>query len=228
MSFLAEAALNNAHRPGETTIGRFGWVWGSESGIYRLVENNNVRGYTHDISDAAAQSDLDTLPGNDADDSVWLGHHRQDVEALSGLVSIDLTKKYYYGNNRSALAGIRLLDNTTFVAGTLAHKNYLLTDIFTGHNPQPGPAVIFEGHGRPEFDPDHIGQFAVNQGGGTWVAGFQLVDHSTDPTWTAANLEDVSWNRFLGVSVSGGDPQTIGGFYYRTHIARFSCSRPTT
>ena len=81
--------------------------------------------------------------------------------------------------------------------------------------------VEFDGHGHPGFDPDYVGQFAVNQAGDTWSAGFELVDHSTDPSWTAANLADVSWNRFEGVSTSGGDPQTIGGFYYRTHIARF-------
>ena len=219
--FTSRAALNNAHRPGETTIGRFAWVWGSESGVYRLAENNGIRGYVHDTSDTAVQADLDRLPGNDAGDSVWLGHDRQDVGALSELASIDAMKKYYYGNTRSALAGIRLLDNTTFVAGTLAHKNYLLTDVFTGHNPQPDRAVVFDGHGRPEFHPDFVGQFAINQAGAVWVGGFELVDHSTDPSWTAANLADVSWNRFEGVSVSGGDPQNIGGFYYRTHTARF-------
>ena len=81
--------------------------------------------------------------------------------------------------------------------------------------------IAFEGHGRPNFDPGYVGQFAVNQSGATWVAGFELIDHSVGPSWIAASLADVAWNRFEGVSVSSGDPQTIGGFYYRTHTARF-------
>ena len=63
--------------------------------------------------------------------------------------------------------------------------------------------VSFSGHGRPQFDPDSVGQRAVNQGGREWIAGFELVDHSTDPSWTTANLADVSWNRWLGAFETG-------------------------
>ena len=221
--FTSRAALNNAHRPGETTIGRFAWVWGSESGIYRLAENNGIRGYVHDTSDTAVQADLDTLPGNDAGDSVWLGQDRHDVGILGGVTSIDATKKIYYGNTRSALAGIRLLDNTTFVAGTIAHKNYLLTDVFTGHNPQPSTTVVFEGHGRPEFHPDYVGQRAVNHAGRVWSAGFETIDHSTAPSWTAANLADVAWSRWLGAFENGmsGLFSIIGSFEFRSTRNRF-------
>ena len=222
-AFTSLAALLNAHRPGETTPGHFGWVWGFDSGIYRLAETNGVRGYTHDASGTAVQADLDRLPGNSTGDSFWLGQDRHDVGSLSGLASIDAARKYYYGNSTSALAGIRLLDNTTFVAGTASHTDYRLVDVFTGHNPQPDDVIVFEGHGRPQFDPDYVGQTAVNYGGREWVSGFRFVDHSTDPSWTAANLADVSWNRWLGAFEAGmsGLFSVIGSFEFRANVHRF-------
>ena len=80
-TFTSLAALLNAHRPGDTTLGHFGWVWGFDSGIYRLVETNGVRGYTHDASGTAVQAALDRLPGNSTGDSFWLGQDRHDVGA---------------------------------------------------------------------------------------------------------------------------------------------------
>ena len=222
-AFTSLAALLNAHRPGDTTLGHFAWVWGFDSGIYRLAETNGVRGYTHDASGTAVQADLDRLPGNSTGDSFWLGQDRHDVGSLSGLASIDAARKYYYGNSTSALAGIRLLDNTTFVAGTASHTDYRLVDVFTGHNPQPDDVIVFEGHGRPQFDPDYVGQTAVNQGGREWVSGFRFVDHSTDPSWTAANLDDVSWSRWLGAFETGmsGLFSIIGSFEFRANVHRF-------
>ena len=222
-AFTSLAALLNAHRPGDTTLGHFGWVWGFDSGIYRLAETNGVRGYTHDASGTAVQADLDRLPGNSTGDSFWLGQDRHDVGALSGLASIDAARKYYYGNSTSARAGIRLLDNTTFVAGTASHTDYRLVDVFTGHNPQPDDVIVFEGHGRPQFDPDYVGQTAVNQGGRAWVSGFRFVDHSTDPSWTVANLADVSWSRWLGAFETGmsGLFSVIGSFEFRANVHRF-------
>ena len=149
-------------------------VWGFDSGIYRLAETNGVRGYTHDASGTAVQADLDRLPGNSTGDSFWLGQDRHDVGSLSGLASIDAARKYYYGNSTSALAGIRLLDNTTFVAGTASHTDYRLVDVFTGHNPQPDDVIVFEGHGRPQFDPDYVGQTAVNPGWQRMGIGVQV------------------------------------------------------
>ena len=222
-AFTSLAALLNAHRPGDTTLGHFAWVWGFDSGIYRLAETNGVRGYTHDASGTAVQADLDRLPGNSTGDSFWLGQDRHDVGSLSGLASIDAARKYYYGNSTSALAGLRLLDNTTFVAGTASHTDYRLVDVFTGHNPQPDDVIVFEGHGRPQFDPDYVGQTAVNQGGREWVSGFRFVDHSTDPSWTAGNLADVSWSRWLGAFETGmsGLFSIIGSFEFRANVHRF-------
>ena len=170
----------------------------------------------------AAQAALDSLTGNSVGDSVWLGHNGQDVGALTGLASIDASKKYYYGNTRNATAGIRLLANATFVAGTVSHTDYRFVDVFTGHNPQPDD-VAFPGHGRPLYHPDFVGQRAVNQGGREWIAGFEFVDHSTVPSWIAANLADVAWSRWLGAFSTGmsGLFSIIGSFEFRSNFNRF-------
>ena len=83
--------------------------------------------------------------------------------------------------------------------------------------------VSFSGHGRPQFDPDLVGQRAVNQGGREWTAGFELVDHSTDPGWVAANLADVSWNRWLGAFETGtfGLFSIQGSFEFRATQHKF-------
>ena len=81
----------------------------------------------------------------------------------------------------------------------------------------------FEGHGRPLNHPAFIGQRAVNQGGREWVGGFEFVDHSTASSWTSANVADVVWSRWLGVSTTGmsGLFSIIGSFEFRTNRNRF-------
>ena len=167
-----------------------------------------------DVADDALASFLT----NNSNSVLWLHSHPSDASLLVQLTALPANREVFYWNSTDLM--IRKLDSSTFVAaGSTTDHWQWLSLIPEGAD----AAIVFAGHGRPEFHPDHVGQSAINQSGREWIAGFEFVDHSTNPAWTAANLTNVSWSRWLGASHTGmsGLFSIIGSFEFRSNFNRF-------
>ena len=168
-----------------------------------------------DVADDALASFLT----NNANSVLWLHSHPSDASLLVQLTALPAGREVFYWNSTDLT--IRKLDSSTFVAaGSTTDHWQWLSLIPEGW---ADAVTVFAGHGRPEFHPDHVGQFAVNQSGREWIAGFEFVDHSTVPSWVTANLADVAWNRWLGAFSTGmsGLFSIIGSFEFRSNFNRF-------
>ena len=169
-----------------------------------------------DVADDALASFLT----NNANSVLWLHSHPSDASLLVQLTALPAGREVFYWNSTDLK--IRKLDSSTFVAAgsTTDHWQWLsLIPEVAGSD----AVIVFDGHGRPEFHPNHVGQKAVNQSGREWIAGFEFVDHSTVPSWVAINLADVAWSRWLGASHTGmsGLFSIIGSFEFRSNFNRF-------
>lgn len=140
--FESIAALVTEHRPQTTPVGRIALVWGYNAGLYTVVEEGSNRRWSHLTSGSSAQFALDMLAGNSMGESFWLGLDHTDARALRGLAAVDPDRKYYYGHISGATSGLRVLNNSTFVAGTLSHNEYRLVEVFTGLDPRSLPGTV--------------------------------------------------------------------------------------
>ena len=176
----------------------------------------DVGGGRIELLQDVANDALASFLTNNANSVLWLHSHPSDASVLVQLTALPAGREVFYWNSTDLM--IKKLDSATFVAAGSTTDHWQWLSLI------PEAAVIvFAGHGRPQFDPDHVGQVAVNQGGREWRAGFEFVDHSTVPSWIEANLADVAWNRWLGSFSTGmsGLFSIIGSFEFRSNFNRF-------